>query len=112
MSNRKEFGMRFQTWLVAAVAMLLAFSVAVCFGAGDDASAHRFADTVSHEPSRLVSDAERAMELVGAHAAPSVFFPETHFEFTPVLEGSLVVHDFVIQNKGNATLNVDRVKTG
>ena len=45
-------------------------------------------------------------------AAPSVFFPETHFEFTPVLEGSTVVHDFVIQNKGNATLNVDRVKTG
>jgi hypothetical protein len=45
-------------------------------------------------------------------AAPSVFFPETHFEFTPVLEGSMVVHDFVIQNKGNATLNVDRVKTG
>jgi len=29
-----------------------------------------------------------------------------------VLEGSMVVHDFVIQNKGNATLNVDRVKTG
>lgn len=45
-------------------------------------------------------------------AAPSALFPETHFEFTPVLEGSMVVHDFVIQNKGNATLNVDRVKTG
>jgi len=81
MNTRKEFGMRCKTWLVAAVAMLLAFSVAVCFGAEND-------------------------------AAPSVFFPETHFEFTPVLEGSMVVHDFVIQNKGNATLNVDRVKTG
>ena len=45
-------------------------------------------------------------------AAPSVFFPETQYEFSPVLEGSTVVHDFVIQNKGNATLNVDRVKTG
>jgi len=73
--------MRCKTWLVAAVAMLFAFSVAVCFGAEND-------------------------------AAPSVFFPETHFEFTPVLEGSMVVHDFVIQNKGSAALNVDRVKTG
>lgn len=45
-------------------------------------------------------------------AAPSVFFPETHHEFSPVLEDTTVVHDFVIQNKGNAILNVDRVKTG
>jgi len=44
--------------------------------------------------------------------APSVFFPETHFKFSPVLEDSMVVHEFVIQNKGDATLNVDRVKTG
>jgi hypothetical protein len=45
-------------------------------------------------------------------AAPSVFFPETRYEFPPVLEDAKVVHDFVIQNKGNATLNVERVKTG
>jgi hypothetical protein len=44
--------------------------------------------------------------------APSVFFPETRFEFSPVLEDTKVVHDFVIQNKGNETLNVNRVKTG
>ena len=44
--------------------------------------------------------------------APSVFFPETHFEFSPVLEDATVVHDFVIKNNGNAPLKVDRVKTG
>jgi len=44
--------------------------------------------------------------------APSVFFPETQYEFSPVLENATVVHDFVIKNKGNAPLNVDRVKTG
>jgi len=44
--------------------------------------------------------------------APSVFFPETQYEFSPVLEDATVVHDFVIKNKGNAPLNVDRVKTG
>ena len=45
-------------------------------------------------------------------AAASVFFPETRFEFSPVLEDAKVVHDFVIQNKGEATLQVQRVKTG
>ena len=45
-------------------------------------------------------------------AAASVFFPETHYEFSPVLEDTAVVHDFVIQNKGDAVLNVGRVKTG
>ncbi len=43
---------------------------------------------------------------------PSAYFPETTYEFTPVLDGDKVVHEFVIQNRGNATLKVDRVKTG
>ena len=43
---------------------------------------------------------------------PNVFFPQTHYEFSPVLEDTTVVHEFVIQNKGNAPLNVERVKTG
>jgi len=73
--------MRFKICKGAAVAIFLAFSVAICFGAEND-------------------------------AAPSVFFPQTHHEFSPVLEDATVVHDFVIQNKGNAMLNVDRVKTG
>lgn len=45
-------------------------------------------------------------------AAASAFFPETRYEFSPVLEDTKVVHDFIIQNKGNAILKVDRVKTG
>ena len=32
------------------------------------AFAHGFADTVGHEPSRLVGDAEHAVQLVRAHA--------------------------------------------
>jgi hypothetical protein len=73
--------MRCKICLGAVVAIFLAFSVPICFGAENN-------------------------------AAPSVFFPETHHEFSPVLEDTTVVHDFVIQNKGNAMLNVDRVKTG
>jgi hypothetical protein len=45
-------------------------------------------------------------------ASPSAYFPETSYEFSAVLDGSKVVHEFVIQNKGTATLQVERVKTG
>ena len=45
-------------------------------------------------------------------AKPAAFFPETRYEFSEVLDGTKVVHDFVIQNKGTATLKVERVKTG
>ncbi|UCD80499.1 MAG: hypothetical protein JSW26_03450 [Desulfobacterales bacterium] len=45
-------------------------------------------------------------------AQPSAFFPETNYEFSPVLDGTSVIHDFVIQNKGTGTLKVERVKTG
>jgi len=45
-------------------------------------------------------------------AQPSVFFPATSYDFSPVLEGNKVMHEFVIQNKGNAPLIVERVKTG
>ena len=43
---------------------------------------------------------------------PAAFFPQTLYEFTSVLDGAKVVHEFVVQNKGTATLNIERVKTG
>jgi hypothetical protein len=42
----------------------------------------------------------------------SAFLPVTIWEFDPVVDGQAVTHDFVIQNKGNAPLNISRVKTG
>ena len=45
-------------------------------------------------------------------AEPAAFFPQTLYEFSPVLDGEKVVHEFVVQNKGKATLNIERVKTG
>ena len=43
---------------------------------------------------------------------PSAFFPATSYEFSPVLEGNKVMQEFVIQNKGNAPLKIERVRTG
>jgi hypothetical protein len=45
-------------------------------------------------------------------AGPVAFFPQTLYEFSPVLDGAKVVHEFVVQNKGGAPLNIERVKTG
>ena len=45
-------------------------------------------------------------------AGPTAFFPQTLYEFSPVLDGAKVVHEFIVQNKGTATLNIERVKTG
>ncbi len=39
------------------------------------------------------------------------YFPEQTFTFDRVLEGSQVIHDFVIKNKGNGPLAVERVKS-
>ena len=45
-------------------------------------------------------------------AQPSALFPETSYEFSPVLDGTKVVHEFVIQNKGSGPLKVEKVRTG
>jgi hypothetical protein len=42
---------------------------------------------------------------------PSAFVPVSSWEFNQVVDGKKVVHDFVIQNKGNAPLNISKVKT-
>ncbi|MCP4691395.1 MAG: DUF1573 domain-containing protein [Desulfobacterales bacterium] len=43
---------------------------------------------------------------------PAVYFPAKIFEFQPVLGGKEVVHDFVVRNKGDAELKIEKVKTG
>jgi hypothetical protein len=44
--------------------------------------------------------------------APSVFIPNSRYNFSPVLDGTEITHDFVIQNKGDAPLAIEKVRTG
>ena len=44
--------------------------------------------------------------------SPSVFIPESRYTFPTVLDGTEVTHDFIIQNKGEAPLVIEKVKTG
>jgi len=50
--------------------------------------------------------------LAGDNGAPAAFFPQTRYEFSPVLDGEKVVHAFSILNKGSRMLNIQRVRTG
>jgi hypothetical protein len=48
----------------------------------------------------------------GSQVAPDVFLPETKFDFKTIPDGTQVTHVFRIQNKGNATLEIQKVRTG
>ena len=43
---------------------------------------------------------------------PEAVVPSSEFQFDPVVEGMMVTHDFVIQNKGQAELKINKVRTG
>jgi hypothetical protein len=44
--------------------------------------------------------------------SPSVFVPDSRYTFPTVIDGTEVTHDFIIQNKGDAELKIEKVKTG
>lgn len=45
-------------------------------------------------------------------AGPQAFLAESVHEFAPVVEGTKVEHDFVIQNRGDAPLVILDLKSG
>jgi hypothetical protein len=47
--------------------------------------------------------------LASAQEAPHLLLSETTFDFKEVLEGSIVSHDFIVWNTGNAVLKIDQV---
>ena len=49
------------------------------------------------------------MLLASAQEVPHMLLSETTFDFKEVLEGSVVSHDFIVWNTGNAVLRIDQV---
>ncbi|MFO7883914.1 MAG: hypothetical protein R6U68_03750 [Desulfobacteraceae bacterium] len=45
-------------------------------------------------------------------SAPCVFFPAHTYKFKNAVEGTEIVHSFMVQNKGNAPLLIQNVRTG
>jgi hypothetical protein len=44
------------------------------------------------------------------NSAPKAVFPQTKFEFAPVFEGEDITHDFVVENRGQAPLIINKIK--
>jgi len=44
--------------------------------------------------------------------APLAFVPQKKFAFPSTMDGTRVLHDFIIQNKGDADLKITKVRTG
>ena len=55
--------------------------------------------------------AERVEILQVSLKIPIAHLPAFRYQFEPVLEGRQVTHDFVVQNKGSAPLEIQKVKT-
>ena len=51
-------------------------------------------------------------EKSDADTAPRIVAPEPTYQFSPVVDGATVEHDFVIENRGGAPLKISKVKTG
>lgn len=49
------------------------------------------------------------MLLAGAKEVPRIQLGETTFDFGEVKEGSIVSHDFIVENVGNADLKIEQV---
>ena len=43
---------------------------------------------------------------------PSLFSPAPNFAFEKTVEGTEILHDFIIKNSGSETVDVQRVKSG
>jgi hypothetical protein len=46
-----------------------------------------------------------------AISGPSAFFPSVYYEFAPVADGIEIRHNFIVQNKGDQILHINKVKT-
>lgn len=43
---------------------------------------------------------------------PQAFLPEPTHEFQPVVEGDQVVHEFILHNRGDETLQIIKIASG
>lgn len=52
-----------------------------------------------------------AIPPAGAQGSPKAFVANSTYAFSNILEGDEVTHEFIIENRGDAPLNITKVKT-
>ena len=53
-----------------------------------------------------------AVEQKTRSTSPTIFFPAQKYTFDQVVDGTKIVHNFVVKNRGDAVLKIQKVKTG
>ena len=67
---------------------------------------------LTEEPKQTKSPTQvSAVSTKPVSGKPVVIFPQANHTFEEVLEGAIVMHDFVFHNKGDAPLEIKEVKT-
>jgi len=51
-------------------------------------------------------------EVTASEKFPLAYISQADFHFDPVPEGKEVVHDFMVQNRGESPLMIETVQTG
>lgn len=58
-------------------------------------------------PGKQPSD---AVVEASVNSAPQAVFPQTKYKFAPVFEGTEIKHDFVVENRGEAPLIINKIR--
>jgi hypothetical protein len=59
-----------------------------------------------------LQDKQAAADVVEASmdSVPQAVFPQTKFKFDPIFEGTEIKHDFVVENRGEAPLVINKIR--
>ncbi|MDD2390728.1 MAG: hypothetical protein PHP23_13470 [Desulfobacterales bacterium] len=55
---------------------------------------------------------ETVCSLAQQAPSPAASFSDTRYEFRTTPDGPEIMHDFIVKNTGDATLNIQKVKSG
>lgn len=56
--------------------------------------------------------ADQTASVQDVTGAPAAVVKDGNYEFGPVLEGTMVVHEFIVENAGTSPLQIENIKTG
>ena len=87
-------------------------SIFLCLGAWNPASAGQKTGKNDNQGASLGLKTGVQKDESSSGPPPIAKISEKDFKFSPIVEGTMVHHDFIIKNEGKATLNISKVKTG
>lgn len=100
--------------LILSMAFIM-LSGPVVLPANADPSIHQTGGSIliADNATETSADGEEATtQATGQTAPPNVMIPEPLFTFDTVVDGTEVVHDFRVYNRGKGDLAIEKVQTG